>query len=491
MTDGRMHAETAVFWKRAGDFAKSRPVVLGPGDSCAKAVSMLTRQKATAVLVTDRNGEIEGILTEQDVARRLAYRTPQNTKLEKVMTKPVHIVRQDDYLSFAVTAMQRHKLRHIPVVDGGNQPVGILRLADALAAVSPQRVRHLDLLAQKPTPTGLAAAKAAQAEIARDLFRDNIPAPHVLEVLSHFNAGIYRAALDQHIDAMAKEGLGPPPVEFAVIVMGSGGRRESFLYPDQDNGFILADYPDRDHDRIDGWFVELADRMTKGLDEAGIPLCNGYVMAINPLWRKTISQWQAQTTGWIKKRSSMTLRFADIFFDFDWVYGDRKLVETLRRHITRSTEAAPAFLSQLWHDDASTGVPLGWFGRLQTIKDDPDHRGQINIKHSGLMPLTQAVRLMALKHGIGQVATLDRLDALYDIDWLDRDEADDLKAGFGNIARLLLRSQLEQSEAGLQVSNHISPDSWTRRERRLVVSAFKAINGLLDKVKIEMSGDVF
>ena len=31
--------------------------------------------------------------------------------------------------------------------------------------------------------------------------------------------------------------------------MGSGGRGESYLFPDQDNGFILADYPDAEHTR--------------------------------------------------------------------------------------------------------------------------------------------------------------------------------------------------------------------------------------------------
>ncbi len=491
MKNETMHAETAVFWKRAGEFAHSKPAALAPNDNCFDAIETLCRQKATAALIVDDTNTIVGILTEQDVVRRLAYRASQDTALKDVMTTPVHTVRHDDYLYHAIARMRRHGLRHIPVVSENGVAVGMLHLSDALGAVSPQRIGHLDLLAQDPTPDGLREAKAVQAHIARDLLEENIPSPQILEVLTHFNAGIYRVLLDSHIEQMRDLGHGPPPVGFAAIVMGSGGRRESFLKPDQDNGFILEDYPDSDHDRIDQWFVELAERVTKGLDDAGIPLCNGYVMAVNPLWRKTISQWRAQTTGWIKKQSPVGLRFADIFFDFDWVYGDVALVDRLRRHITKTTENAHGFLRQLWHDDSTTGVPLGWFGRLQTIRNDPERSGQINMKHSGLLPLTQAARLMALHRGIDQVATQARLGALQEKGWLDRHEADELAAAFSHIARLLLRTQLEQAQAGVPVSNFATPEQWTRRERRLLVSGFKAINSFLDKVKLEMSGDVY
>ena len=47
---------------------------------------------------------------------------------------------------------------------------------------------------------------------------------------------------------------------------------ENFLYPDQDNGFILADYPDADHNRIDAFFIALAARFTHDLDRGLPPL---------------------------------------------------------------------------------------------------------------------------------------------------------------------------------------------------------------------------
>jgi signal-transduction protein with cAMP-binding, CBS, and nucleotidyltransferase domain len=109
---------------------------------------------------------------------------------------------------------------------------------------------------------------------------------------------------------------GQPPVPFALIFMGSGGRGESGLAPDQDHGLVLADYPDSEHRAVDLWFRSFSQRVTQALAELGFPLCRGGVMATNPLWRKSLPQWRAQLSYWMRRRNPAVLRSADIFFDF-------------------------------------------------------------------------------------------------------------------------------------------------------------------------------
>ena len=485
------HPETTIFWKTAGELVEHAPIILSLDDDCGHAVNAICEAKASAGIIIDDSKGIAGIITEQDVVRKLSYRVPEATPLKDVMSQPVRTIAEDDYLYHAIAVMQRFGLRHIPVLDDNQHPIGMLQLDKALSAVAPQRLAQVDLLAQEDTISGLREVKAVQAHIARQLFSENIPVPHILGVLTHINNGIYRSLLEANIKAMAKEGLGSAPVKFAVIIMGSGGRRESYLYPDQDNGFILEDYPDEDHDRIDSWFIELADRLTQQLDQVGIPLCNGYVMAINPLWRKTISQWRAQTTGWIKKQSPMAIRFADIFFDFQSVYGQHSLATELQQHISKTVKNAHGFLNQLYHDDSDIGVPLGWFGRLKTISDDPERKGQIALKHSGLLPMIQSVRLLALKAGILETSTLGRIAELRAIDMLSTDLADELEGAYANMSFMLLRHQLEAQEAGRAVDYFVNADRLTRRERRLLVNAFKAIQDLMEKTKYEISGEIF
>ena len=77
---------------------------------------------------------------------------------------------------------------------------------------------------------------------------------------------------------------------FQLIGTTYGGDGEStFALPDlrgrlpihQGNGFILADYPDAEHNRIDPYFIALATRLTETLAAVGMPRCQGNVMATN------------------------------------------------------------------------------------------------------------------------------------------------------------------------------------------------------------------
>jgi signal-transduction protein with cAMP-binding, CBS, and nucleotidyltransferase domain len=333
--------------------------------------------------------------------------------------------------------------------------------------------------------------KAAQVDLAEDLFGDSVPVPEIQDVLTHINRDIHRRIVEGHLGAMAAGPRGQAPVDFALIVMGSAGRGESFLYPDQDNGFILADYPDRDHTEIDGFFIELAERMTRDLDTVGFPFCRGYVMATNPVWRKTESQWRAQVQSWGRRRSTIALQFCDIFFDFRGAYGALEMVRDLRRVVVEMAKNSPAFLSELQREASRVGVALGWFGRFVTEKDKPEHRGEINLKHMGTMPLVSALRLLSLREGVTEASTLRRIAALKQIGVLDADQADYLTGAFSHITGLLLREQIADFKAGKTVGNYVHPETLSERERDILVDSLKAIAALQKRVESEFTGQIF
>src|SRR5690606_3020669 len=183
------------------------------------------------------------------------------------------------------------------------RPVGRLDLIEALRAASERRIGQIDRLANEPSVEGLAHTKAAQIALAAELLADHVPAPEIQGLITEINLDIHRAVLEASIDELAADGWGPPPLPFTLLVLGSGGRGENFLHPDQDNGFILADYPDEEHGRIDPWFIALAERFTRQLDAVGFPFCKGNVMATNPLWRKSAPQWRHQFGLWAVRRS--------------------------------------------------------------------------------------------------------------------------------------------------------------------------------------------
>src|SRR4029450_10209289 len=115
----------------------------------------------------------------------------------------------------------------------------------------------------------------AQANLAAVLLAAGEPAMDVITLINALNDDI-TAAVRRHAGLPTPEpGGGGPPVPFAVLVMGSAGRGESLLNPDQDNGFILADHADSENESVDRFFIELARRFTRGRRQGGFPLCGG------------------------------------------------------------------------------------------------------------------------------------------------------------------------------------------------------------------------
>lgn len=466
------------------------PVTCQQGTALLDVVAELAAQNASSALILDPAGRIAGILTEQDVARRVAFRLDPATPVDAVMTRPVVTVAADDFLYRAVARMRRLGLRHMPVVDAAGRPIGMLDLHEALAAASTTMVAQIERLTQEVTLEGLARTKQAQAELASELLADNLPAPDIQALITDINQDIHRRVLEAVLATMAGEGWGAPPVPFTLLIMGSGGRGENFLQPDQDNGFILADYPDADHNRVDAFFRALAERFTLDLDKVGFPLCKGNVMASNPLWRKTETQWRDQFEYWAERRSPVAVLFADIFLDFRAIAGPVGPAETLRTSVMETLKRHPVLLAMMCRDETSRSVALGFFGGIRRDASG-DHPGRVDLKMRGTMPLVASARLWALKYGIAETGTLPRLAALAARGIIDRNDNDELTAAFTHVTFLLLRQQLDDFHAGRKVGNFVDPDALSRRERTLLKQALRAIDELRKRVRADITGEVW
>lgn len=483
--------QTAAFRHLVREHMSGAPVRARPGSPSGDVLARMVAAGASGIVVVDAAGRPLGIVTEQDVSRRLAFRLPPETAIDAVMSAPVESIREDDPLYHAIARMRRAGRHHMPVVDRTGALAGMLHLDQALAAASGPLVGLIDRLTHEESFAGLAGVKAAEVELAAQLFADAVPAPEIQRLLTHINNDLYRRCDRLCRAAMRAEGKGEPPAAYAFLVMGSGGRGESYLNPDQDNGLILADYPDERHGEVDGWFRDYAARLTTEMDRIGMPLCRGYVMAVNPLWRKSASQWHAQIDYWIRRRNPATLRLADIFFDFRAVFGELGLAERLRQHVTARLRDNLAFLQEMRRIDEDHGVALGLFNRFVVERRDPERRGRMNLKLGGTLPLVNALRLLALRHGVAETSSLGRIAALRAGGQLSADEADDLTGAFGHITALMLEHQIAQFQDAGKTDSFIDPRRLSRRKRELLVDSLKAVRRLAQRVRTELTGDPF
>ncbi len=486
-------SRVAVFSMLVRDFMRTRHEVLVVrlGVRCADMVSLLKAEGASCAVVVDAAGLPIGIITERDIARRIAFRVAPETPVENVMTSPVTTIRRDEYLYHAIAEMRRMKLRHMPVVDHGGRLCGIIYLHDALTAAAERLIRQIERLSHEGTLDGLREVKAAQVELADELFEDDLPAVEIQHILTRINNDMYRRIGDGSLRAMAEEGWGDFPVKAATIVMGSGGRGENYLFPDQDNGFVIADYPDHEHGRIDRFFLELAERMCRDLNAVGIPYCNGYCMAVNPLWRKTLPQWIEQIRLWGKKSNFVAIRLSDIFFDFQPVWGHFELAQELRQAVTEMVSHNHYFLRQMFRETSEHNVALGFFGGFATEKDKKEYKGHVNLKYAGTIPLVEAMRLLALREGVEETGTLDRIRALNARGILGDSEREDLSAAFHLITDVLLRQQIADYKAGARVGYYVDPNTLQKRQRTMLLDALKAIDSTRKRVHMEFTGDIF
>ncbi len=482
--------ESTLFTRLARDGMRPLPLVVRPSDTCGSVVERLTESGESSALVYDEARGVVGILTERDIAHRVAYRIPSETAVEQVMSRPVHLVHADEYLYQAIGRMRRYRLRHMPVVDASGTPVGMLDLHAALGTAAAPLVERIDRLTHEGTREGLKAVKDAQVEVAEQLFAEGMRATEIQDLLTAVNRDLHRRVVELCAAEMAENGWGPQPVDYALIVMGSGGRGESFLAPDQDNGMILEDYPDARHKLVDTWFIELAERMTADLDAIGFPLCRGNVMATNPVWRKTISQWREQTRIWMRRRGTILTRLADIFFDFRAAAGQDALAEDLRHHVVGLAHRNPSFIREMYGDGLNP-VGLKVFGRLVTEQHFATGAKLLDLKYRGTLPLVESARLMALRHGIEAPSTLGRLAELADAGAVGAEEHEALDGAFEHLTGRLLAQQIHDYRQGRSVSNRIEIRSLTRRERSRIVESLRAIDGFQKRVKSELTADVF
>jgi signal-transduction protein with cAMP-binding, CBS, and nucleotidyltransferase domain len=483
----RYSAALDLFLRPAREAMRDVPVL--PATAPVKAaVAAMAESAASIVLAVDANGALAGVLTERDVATRVAFRADPNAPVSALMTPAPMTAPPDEPLYRVIALLRRQGFRHVPVVERDGAPLGVIARADALAAVSARLLAELDVLGR--LGHGLEdhiAAKRAQAAFARALLDDGLPAPDIQRAISEINRDIHRDLLEASIAAMAAEGKGRPPVDFTLLIMGSGGRGESFLAPDQDNGFLLADYPDDRHTRIDAWFVDLASRFTAALDKAGFTLCKGDVMATNPLWRKTRAQWKEQIALWVRRRSPVALLYADIFFDFAAAWGDPAPALQLRRHVAELLARERGFLHAMLGEDRRLGVALGFFGGLKATGTG-EHAGEIDLKINGTMPLVASARLWALAKGVEATGTRERLAALAKLDVVSAAEAGDLGEAFETVTFVLLRGQLTHVANGKPPDNFVRPGEMGKREREKLIGALKSIDRFAARTRAEFTG---
>jgi DNA polymerase-3 subunit epsilon/CBS domain-containing protein len=455
------------FRHRVRDIASMPPIMMAPDTTLGGATALMATRGISSVFVT-LQGEY-GIVTERDIIRLIGTRGPAvlDALLGDVASRPLLTVPAEAFIYRAIGRMERRQVRHLGVVDEDGALVGALSARDLLRLRSSDALALGDAIDTSMSIADLARAWARLPGVIRRLRSESVTAQECAGVIAReIGALTRRAAIEAELRLKGR-GLGAAPAPFAVLVLGSGGRGESLLVPDQDNAII---HGGADHD--DGWFLEFGQEMTAMLDEIGIPLCKGGVMARNLNWNGNLARWQTRIRGWTETTTPEDLLSVDIFFDCRPVHGDATLAKTLLEQARRAAIDARPMVKMLADQLDRWSPPLGLFGRLQLDE------GRLDLKKGGLFAIVASARCLALSHGLAMRGTQERLSALRQAKIGAEPDFVSLEKALPLLMDVMLDQQLADIANGQPPSVRIDPSRLSPDQREALKDALRSLSSL-------------
>lgn len=355
-------------------------------------------------------------------------------------------------------------------------------LIEQLRYRSHKAMRLLDAIRGEQTLDGLTAIHRKLLPVARNLLAETRSAPEVMTILSHLHHGLMRRVFELCLAARIASGARPPEIRYCFLILGSGGRKEMLLGPDQDHALLYEDVPPAQLAEVESFFAPLARDVVAALQQIGYPVCDGQVMADHPQWRGRLCDWRERIRDWIADSEPQQIRNSSIFFDFAALAGDSTLVTELREIVRAEVRDQPGFLYQMMALDLRYKVPLGLLGGF-VLERGGEHAGKLSLKLGGIIYIVDCVRMFALDKGIMETDTLGRLSALIDSHVFTAATAEHIRAAFEALTFLRLRQEISLRETGNQTDHYLDPNTLSKTDQDLLRDAFQAVSKLQDSTK--------
>lgn len=448
--------------QKISDLMARNAVTLTPKASIRQAAKKMSAEGVSSIIVT-QNEQLIGVVTDRDLRNRvLAAEVEPERSIELIMTKQPKFIFANNRVFSAMHLMLKCNIHHLPVLNENHKVVGMITATDLLRQ-------------QKSDPVQL-IGRIYKANTVADLKRHAKEVPELLLSFSHkvddisligkLLSGI-TDALTARLIYLYQEEQGLAPTRFSWICFGSQAREEQTLHSDQDNGLVL---PDNLTDQQQDYFKGMGEFVCQQLNECGIPLCPGNIMASNAQCRGTISHWLTRFSTWINSPTPEAMLNCKIFFDIRFIEGSSDLFSLFINKLNE-VEKHQLFFRALAAELNLNSVPIGLFNQFKLQSDEKEQK-YLDLKKRGIVIINDIVRLYALQHNIQGANTLERLEALKKQPDINSKDMENLKDCWRYLTQLRLNSQLQH--AGLP-SNCISPALLSSLEKHQLKEAFYLI----------------
>lgn len=281
--------------------------------------------------------------------------------------------------------------------------------------------------------------------------RSKLPTSEWMALVNHMHDLITSKALNICEEEMLEAGHGPPPVAYSFIVFGSAGRMESTMWSDQDNGLIISD---EHNENKDHYFELFTNRLCDQLAYLGYEKCKGKVMCSEPLWRKSLKEWEMTLSNWQRDMSWEPIRYLIIASDMRHIAGDSNLADGFKDAFYRGFREVPELQYAVLRNTVRHKATLNLLGQVVTERFG-EHAGGFDIKYGVYIPLVNFVRFMALQLDVRETTTQKRLEKLILLDCGDM-LLESCQKAFATAVELRISTPYTITDGLLISSNYIS-----------------------------------
>lgn len=113
----------------------SRVVTCHEDDSLIDALSIFSANKIGSLLVVDAHNNIKGIIAPRDILLVVLdnFEEIKNLRVNDIMTKDLIVATIDDTVDYIQAIMTENRIRHVPILEGGDLK-GIISIGDVVKA---------------------------------------------------------------------------------------------------------------------------------------------------------------------------------------------------------------------------------------------------------------------------------------------------------------------------------------------------------------------
>ncbi|MBV9363082.1 MAG: CBS domain-containing protein [Solirubrobacterales bacterium] len=460
-----------------GSLLRGDPVVCRSEMTIRGAAKMMTDGHATSVVVDLGNGSL-GILTDRDLRTRVvANGLAGDTPVSAVMSAPAYTCPSDKLGGDVLLDMLDRGVRHFPVVSATGKILGVVEEIDLVGAQTRSSFYVRRRIARAQTIDEVIDA-------AREL-RTAVVAMHDARVAPANVAAVYSVVVDsltRRVLDLAVAEVGGVGTDFAWLALGSQARREALPSSDVDSAIVWFGPPDEDS--VKTRLLAVTRTVVERMTACGLRPDPHGATASDPRFVRSVDSWQGAVRSWIADPTQeKALILVSVLVDSRPVWGVH--AGTPISDVFRVAPSNPTLLRMLARFALSHRPPTGFFRGL-VVESTGEHRGQLDLKNGGMIPIVDLARWAGISAGVISASTSERLRAAATAGTMSEAQARTLEDALTLITSLRVEHQVQQLRAGREPDDYVNPAMLSRLTRSYLREAFRAVSSVQKHVAAEL-----